>query len=275
MDDTGLRPIGAVEPLREYVRSLWQHRAFVMELAASGVRAQRQRSRLGQLWQILDPILLMGVYFLVFAVILGTDRGVENFLPFLAVGVFSYHLLRRSVTAGSTSITKNESLIRSLAFPRAVLPASTVAGKALEFIPTVAVMLIIAVATGEPVRWQWIILVPVFALFAVFVTGLVLLTARLTELVPDLENVWVYLLRIVFYLSGILYSVDDRIDDEFVLAVFDANPVYAFVQLARSAVLPWVAAEPIHWLTAGGWTMGVAALGIWWFRRGEADYGRA
>jgi teichoic acid transport system permease protein len=77
----------------DYVRSVWARRDFATAVAVGEMRTQNMDTVLGNVWHILNPLLLIGIYYLVFGVILGLSErgGVDNFLAFLAVGVFMFH----------------------------------------------------------------------------------------------------------------------------------------------------------------------------------------
>jgi teichoic acid transport system permease protein len=227
---------------------------------------------LGNLWLVLNPLLQMGVYFLVFGVILGTDRGVDNFLAFLAVGVFLYHYTQRSIMAGAKSILKNQGLIRSIQFPRAVLPLATVMAHALSFLPAAAVMIFIALATGESVHWTWLMLVPLFVVQTVFNIGMAFITARMTDRFPDMLNVLPFVFRLIFYVSGVLFLASRHLTAE-TLVWFRLNPVYATISTGRGIILDGTL-DGALWLSVVGWAIFALVVGFFVFRAGEQDYGR-
>lgn len=82
------------------------------------LRAQHMNTVLGNVWYLLKPVLQVGVYFLVFGLLLKTSRGIDNLICFLAIGVFSYGYMQKSITGCAASIVTNEG-----PDPLAVLPA--------------------------------------------------------------------------------------------------------------------------------------------------------
>lgn len=270
---TGLTDVSARRSLRGYLREVWERREYLVAVPAGELRAQNFDTVLGNVWHVLNPLLQVGVYFLVFGVILDTSRGVDNFLTFLAVGVFVYRFTQQSGMKGAKAIVNNDGLIKSIYFPRLILPLATVVEMGLAHIPATFVMLAVAVGTGEAVRLTWLILPVVFILQSAFNIGLAAFTARITHIVRDFENVLPFIFRLVFYLSGILYSVDVRIEDPSLRALFELNPVFALVTIARGAVF----GDPVSgvvWASAVLWsTIGLVA-GVVFFKAGEHTYGR-
>jgi teichoic acid transport system permease protein len=103
----GLSRSGARPSLPAYAGQLWGRRHFILTYAQSRVRAQYSASFLGQLWQVLTPLLNAAVYFFVFGLLLNANRGVENYPAFLVAGVFIFTYTQRAVLAGAQSIAGN------------------------------------------------------------------------------------------------------------------------------------------------------------------------
>ena len=122
----GLAVSGARPGLVAYVRQLWGRRHFILAFSRAKLTAQYSQAKLGQVWQVVTPLLNALVYFMIFGLILGTRRGMtqEVFIPFLVTGVFVFTFTQSSVMAGVKSISGNIGLVRALHFPRASLPIS-------------------------------------------------------------------------------------------------------------------------------------------------------
>jgi len=277
----GLIRLGEQPTLSAYLKDVWRRRSFAWENARGELRMQHMDTALGSAWHLLNPILLIAVYYLVFDVILNATRGVENFIVHLTVGVLAYHWAQKAVTAGASTIVNNEGLIRSLAFPRALLPLSSAVQHTYAFLPSLFVMLVVAITFGERPGFSVLLILPAFGLQVAFITGLTLLAARAADAFRDTLNLLPFLFRLVFYGSGILYAVDDRFHDAFaspvVTFIFIANPFYALVSVWRSAVM---SSQPIAqlgwlWLSASVWSIALLIGGFIVFRAGEQGYGRA
>lgn len=273
-----LQRLGGTLPLRRYVAGVWERRAFAWDTAQSELRSQHMDSVLGNAWHLLNPLMLVGVYYLVFGVVLQTDRGVgEEFLPFLAIGIFHYQWSQKSVIGGARSITSNEGLIRSLQFPRALLPVATVLREAMAFAPAMAVMLLIVVLNGRLPSWSWLLLAPLVVLQALFNLGAAFVAARLTDRFRDIENVLPYLFRLGFYGSGVIFAIDGYLEDRApeLLPWFTINPFYSVLSLARDQLLVYTPAHaPLMWVSITVWSLVGVVVGLMVFRGGEREYGR-
>ena len=107
-------------PMRAYLRSLWHRRAFISEFARSELREQNFGSVFGQLWLVLNPLLLSGVYFLLIYVIGGTSDSTR--FGHLTSTLFLFYLVANSLTGGVKAITSGQRLILNTSFPRIMLP---------------------------------------------------------------------------------------------------------------------------------------------------------
>ena len=210
----GLRDLGTTQTLGDYLAELWARREFAVVVPANDLRAQNMDTVLGQFWHVLNPAALVLVYWLVFGVLLGVDRGIDNFLSFLVVGVLVFQLTQRVVQDCAVAIPRNEGLIRSIRFPRALLPVSSVVGQTLAFIPALMVMLITLVVSGERPSSRWLVLPMVLVAHAAFNLGIGFIAARIGASFRDLPQIIPHVFRIIFYLSGIIFSLERIVDNE-------------------------------------------------------------
>src|SRR5215218_1880961 len=112
-------------PLWPYIREAWRRRAFAVELSRTKLRAQHVNTAFGQLWLVLNPLMLAGVYFVLVDILRSGSRGPEYFAH-LVVGIFAYYYVSGAVREGVRSVTSGGRLVLNTAFPRALLPLSSV-----------------------------------------------------------------------------------------------------------------------------------------------------
>jgi len=156
-------------------------------MAKYKIQASNERNRLGMLWIFIKPTLNALMYGLIFGVLQGANRP-ANFPMFVVIGVFLFEFFATSMTAGAKSITGNGSLVQSLAFPRITLPLSTVIQQLMTLVPMLAVMAVYILLLGAPITVEWLLMIPLVAIFTVFNLGVALIAARLTVHVRDLTQ---------------------------------------------------------------------------------------
>ena len=267
-----LQPAAAHTSLGVYLRRIWDRRSYLIHVPRNELRNRNMHTVLGNAWNLLNPVLAITVYFLVFGLLLDTTRGVEYFIPFLAIGVFAFQFSQRSATTGAKSLVNNRGLLRSINFPRAMLPLTSTMTETLAFLPTIVVFYIVAIAAGVPLTWTWVLVLPLAALQMLFNVGMSMVFARMNHGFRDIENILPFLFRLLFYGSGVLFYVGAYIEDSRLRALFVANPLFSLLTLYRWAVL----GMPVVWTELASviaWTVALLVGGLWWFRRAEASYG--
>ena len=159
-------PLQVYEPFRaglpklgRYWKSLWSRRTFIAEYSKSELREQHFDSVFGQLWLVLNPLLLSGVYFVLIVIIGGaTDSG--RYVH-LTASLFLFYLVANSLTGGVKSITAGQRLILNTAFPRIMLPLSAVVIALFKFLPTFLVFFVIKLVVGSHFSLQMLWAIPV------------------------------------------------------------------------------------------------------------------
>lgn len=269
--------VGARPPLKQYLAEVWQRRTFIYSMARYTIASDNQQNSLGMFWVVLKPLLNALVYGLIFGLLLGTQGRPPHFVAFLVIGVFVFEFFATSWVSGGKSITNNAALVQSLAFPRMVLPIEAVTQRFLQFLPTVVIMLVILMVSGARPSLHWFLIIPLFAIYFVFNCGLALITARLSVHWRDLNNFLPFITRLIFYTTGIFFSVEERFKGHHKLIfISDLQPIHEFLSLARSCLLdgPAYAVDERFWYRATAWSIGIFAVGAVFFWRAEERYGR-
>ena len=146
----GLRPSSTRPRLASYLVKVWQRRHFIFAYATARNVSMYTEARLGQLWQVLTPLLNSAVYYLIFGVLLNTSRGVPDYISFLVTGIFVFNFTKRAFITSSQVIRDTLPLIRALYFPRACLPLGYVLIELQQLILSFAVLFVIILIRGEP-----------------------------------------------------------------------------------------------------------------------------
>ena len=287
----GLRQSAARPPLRKYLQEVWARRNFIWAFASAKNISMYTDSRLGQVWQLLTPLLNAAVYYLIFGLLLNTKRGVPDFIPFLVTGVFLFGFTQRSVTSGSKSVGDNLSLIRALHFPRATLPLAIAVVELQQLLMALVVLFAIVFAFGEPITLTMLLFVPVVALQLMFNVGISMVMARLGAFNRDITQLLPFIMRTWLYMSGVIFSLPSLMKPGSKLAEYpllgdllQLNPAHVYVELSRYVLLGEYrehVTQDLHmgsatqlWLAALIWAVVMLIGGFMFFYRAEERYGR-
>lgn len=269
----GLKRMGARPQLFEYLKETFRRRDFAFAISAYTNEAANARTALGKWWIILLPTIQAATYGLIFGLILGNSRP-DNFLPFLFTGVFLFAFFSGSFSNGASSITSNGGLVRSLSFPRILLPLAAVTRQFLNLLPQLAVLAVLLIALQQTISITWLAMIPILLLAIMFSLGLAMIAARLTVQVRDLTKLIPFVTRILFYISGIFFSIEKVIAPFPALAPFVyLNPIYDFIELSRGALVVGHEMTGALWLACSIWATVTFLVGVIFFWLAEERYG--
>ncbi|KPN18307.1 ABC transporter permease [Arthrobacter sp. Edens01] len=271
-----LARVGAKPGLIDYLISLWNYRHFMVYDARARVQSGNKRDRLGSAWLLLDPLLNGIGYFLIFGLLLGASRGVENFIGFLILGVFLFQMSSRAVVSGARVIPSNRNVIQAFNFPRATLTVAVNIRELLANIPVIIMMLlmILVIAPAEEITWRWLLLGPAVGLQFIFNLGAGLLLAPLVAKINDVVHVVSFAMRFWMFASCVMFPIDRYNSVPVIKAIVEANPLYLVLDIVRSSVLYAQTPGWQSWAGLAAWALGTLMVGMLIFWKGEESYGR-
>jgi ABC-2 type transport system permease protein len=228
------------------VRALVAHRRILWLLVRRDLKVRYASSALGYLWTVLDPFMMILIYWFVFSVIFSGRRvGEEPYILYLAFGQLAWQWFNGCVNDTTRALTADTRLVRSTRLPREIWVLKVVLSKGLEYLFSLPVIAIFMVANHKAPTWHVVYFPIALLLQAVLLTGIGLLLASVTVLVRDLQRVVRIVLRMAFYATPILYSVR-TIKNTTLRQIYDVNPLTGILDLYRASVF---SAEMAGWRT--------------------------
>ncbi len=206
---------------------------FLYLRAIAELKADVRRSYIGAAWWVLDPLIYMGVFYVVFG--LGLRAGGDNFLPFLLVGLVVWRWFDTSVKGASNVINSYKSLLLQVYIPKILLPFIPVISNTIKFLIVYAILLVYLTVSSNlnfsAVLW----LLPVLVGQLFFLLGAGMLLAALVPFLPDLKRISDYGISLLFFMSGIFYSIQGMSPE--VYNIFLYNPISYFIDAQRLILL--------------------------------------
>jgi ABC-type polysaccharide/polyol phosphate export permease len=189
---------------------LLRYRELFGSLFRRDLRAKYKGSVLGLAWSLALPVALMLVYLVVFSVLWKAEAtDLDDYWLFLLCGLPPWVFFASSLQTGARSLLENANLIRKVRFPRQLVPLSVVATQVVAFAAMGAIVLVLSLVVREGARGTAWLAVPVAALIVAFVAGLALTVASLNAVFRDVEFVVAAALLPWFFLTPILYQLED------------------------------------------------------------------
>lgn len=266
--------------LASQVRELWARRETIQFLVSSQLKEGHRDKLLGNLWNILDPLLLMAVYYLVFGVALrlGGDDPL-HFLAYLYIGVLVWRFLDASIQQSTQVIRGNRGLVHEIRFPKSILPIAACLARAYDLIWGLLV-LVLVLAAAKPFSADFALPLTANLLWApyllflqmAFVIGLAFFAAYLGAFYADTSNVAGAGLRLWFFASPVFYYVSGP--HATVPAGFSRilllNPVAGFLEGQRAVLIHGQMPEQLPYLTLVSLLTLAGGFGL--FSRGEGAF---
>jgi ABC-type polysaccharide/polyol phosphate export permease len=250
---------------------LRSRRRFIWHLARTDLKAEHYDSAIGQLWVILDPLLLAAVYFLLRTVVKPVGTGVNRnaIIAHLLWAVFVFTFVSNTMMAGARSLLNGRGLILNASFPRMALPLVSVVKGIFDFLPTIFIYFVFALALGQPFGSALFMLPVILVIITVMTLGLCLLFAPAMVFFRDTVGFLPYITRIWLYVTPVLYFV--REIPPKLVPYLRWNPLYpSYAALEQIFRAHWP--SPTYVAAASAWALGFFFVGIIAFLARERDF---
>jgi len=245
--------------LKDHFAELVRYRALIESLVWREVRARYRGSMLGFLWTLLNPLLLLLVYSLVFTKV---TRAVDipNYAVFFFVGILPWLWLSTSVSAGSVAISQGGNLITRVCMPPQVLPAVTVLSNLVNLLLALPVALLAAAWFEVYPTWALIALPIVLLNQLAFCYGVALLLSTLTVRFRDVQFLVQNLITFWFFLTPIAYPYH-AVPGQFRILIM-ANPATAIILPYQQTIYYRIFPSPVYLALGAGWSAVLLLLAL-------------
>jgi ABC-2 type transport system permease protein len=252
-------------------RKRFWHLTFT--LAVTDFKLRFFGSVLGYLWQLMRPLLLFGVLYVVFTQFVRLGAGVPHYPVVLLTSIVLFTFFIEATGGAVTSVLDRENLVRKIEFPRLVIPLTVIVNAYFNLALNFLAVLVFMLASGVEPRWSWVQLPLLIAVLGIFATGIALLLSALYVRFRDVKPIWEVLSQVVFYGSPVLYAIENVPQARFQHLIM-CNPLAAILQQVRHAVIdpgaPSAAAAiggAERLLIPATIVVGLFVLGLWVFNR--------
>lgn len=233
-------------------------------LTVRDLKVRYSTSMLGYLWSILDPLVMSLIYWFIFTQLMDRSLGEAPYMVFLLSAMLPWVWFNGAVSDSTRAFLRDVKLVRSVALPRWIWVARIVCAKGVEFLLSLPVLALFAIATGAKVNWL-ILLYPLgIIMLAALVLGVGLIVSPLVVFFRDLERATKLVLRVGFYASPVIYGVNDLPD--FAAPIAWLNPLSGIFSVFRAGFFP----DQLNWALVGvsGAIIAVTlAIGVLVFKR--------
>jgi teichoic acid transport system permease protein len=229
---------------------------LIFRLSLFEIRSSNKGHYLGMLWEVINPMILISIYWFVFGYGIrgGKDVGGVAFLPWLISGISVWFFISQALLQGSKSIYSRIKIISKMNFSMSVIPTFVIVSKFYQhMILMVIVMIILAFYGYLPTIYSFELIYFMIANFA-FLISVSLITSTLATIIRDVQMVVQAVVRVLLYVTPILWTVDHM--PASVITLMKLNPICYIVEGYRAALLGtgWYFIED-QWYTLYFWSL--------------------
>lgn len=244
------------------IRRFWR---LTDEMARMALKADASRFYLSYLWWILEPLLYVAVFYVVFEVVLQNRHA--DFLVFLMCGKLAFVWFSKSVVHASRSIVASKGLIGQLDLPKTLFPMAVVQEGLYRQAAVFLLLFVFLFIRGYPPTGDWLWLLPVLFVNYLMIVAVSLLGALLVCLVFDFMMLISLGMIFLLFTSGIFWDVRDLPDPYMTQLVLTVNPVAFIVDAYRQILIEAAAPNALHLVSLGAMWAGVIAILAKLYRR--------
>jgi ABC-type polysaccharide/polyol phosphate export permease len=214
-------------------RELFLYRVLIQTLVMRDLKARYRGSTLGLLWTLLNPLLHMAIYALVFSVYIRNEM--ERYPAFLLCGILPWMWFSSALFMGTTAILESGSLLKKVLFPPQVLPTVTVVSTFINFLLGLPLLFGILLLFGVTFGWSLLALPLIIVAQFALTFGLTLIVSAVSVRYRDVPPILGHVLSFWFFLTPIIYPVSS-VPERF-RTLLSLNPVTPFFVAYQEALL--------------------------------------
>lgn len=262
------------------LREIWQYRELIRNLVVRDLKARYKNSILGIAWSWLNPLLMMGVYTVLFTVLLRNDS-IPHYPVYLLCGLLPWNFFSEALLQATGSIVAHAHLVKKVYFPRSVLPISAVLSSLVNFLIALPLFFALALIMGVRPTW-WVLLLPVTVLIqVVFLIGITFLLSTLNVFYRDTQIIMNVITLAWFFLTPVFYPIQTIPQQATVLGItFNPqlwlrrlNPMASIIASYQD-LLYWGVPTGLDFLLRTAVTAFVVlVIGYWVFQRFSPRFG--
>ena len=245
---------------------MWKTKGILFNFAISDLKIRYRNSILGILWSLIEPLLLLGVLFVVFSTMFRFE--IPNFPIYLLLGIICWNFFKNGTLFALNSLTNRSALITQIYFPRSIPGLSAGITASIMLVFELVVLTIFMVIFGFIPTYTVILLIPILALELVLILGISLPLSVLNVKYKDTEFIWNIIVHAGFFLTPIFYQFDMMPD--YVQNVLQFSPMVQIVTMAHHVVLYGTLPSINSILYAVGSISVITVIGYLIFRKYQA-----
>ncbi len=218
-----------------FIRDIKKYRKYTIYAAKSELKSEVANSHLSWLWWILDPMLFMIVYTFVALTVFQKE---EPYLPvFIFIGYNSWNFFSACLRQSVKLVSGNKAIVSKVYIPKFILIIVKILSNGFKMFVAFSLVVIMMIGYHVPVDWKAVLLLPLFFVLLIVTFAFSCILLHYGVYVEDLANVVTVVLKLLFYLTGIFFSIRKRVPYPYSSILLKCNPMALLVDSMRQVLI--------------------------------------
>lgn len=210
-DNSPEKPLATIAPSTSWqalnLKNIWTYRELLYFLTWRDVKVRYKQTFLGVLWVVIQPLVTMAIFSLLFGRLAGLNGRTGNipYSIFAFAGLLPWTFFANAVTSSGNSLVNSSHLITKIYFPRMIIPAAAIAAGLVDFALSSVILAILMLGYRVELTWRLLLLVPLTALVTLLALGVGLLLSALNVKYRDIRHALPFLVQIWMFASPVIY----------------------------------------------------------------------
>lgn len=255
----------------QYIRNLSKYKFLIEQLVSRDFKVKYKRSFLGVAWSLLNPVLTMTVMYIVFSNFFRMSVPGVSYAAYLFTGQILFNYFSEASNLSMSTIIANASLINKVYVPKYIFPLTKCLFVGINFIMTLIPLYAVLLITGTGVCWQHILLPYVYICMFMFTFGSGMLLATITVFMRDMLYIYNVFITLLTYATPLFWNMS-IISDPIFIAILKCNPLYHFIEFARTIMLYGQTPAPEQFLICGAFAVVFLVVGALVFKKNQDQF---
>lgn len=226
--------------IRQVLKEQFEYRALIFRMAIFENKGMYQGHYLGSLWQFISPALQIAIYWIVFGIGLRSARTIDADIPFilwLLIGLIPWFFIAPTVIQGSNSVHQKVTLVSKMNFPVSLLPTIKIVGNSIQFVILLSIMFALLLIYGADFTVYFIQFPYYLLCLYCFLFSFLILSSTISVLIRDYQQLLQSVMRMLLYLSPILWNPESENVPDFLSNILKLNPFYYIIEGFRTSII--------------------------------------
>ncbi len=221
--------------MKKFIRDLNKYYKYGIYSAKSELKSEIANSHLSWLWWILDPLLFMLVYTFISSIVFNAS---EPYFPvFVFIGLSSWTFFEKTVKQSVKLVSSNSAIVSKVYIPKFMLVFVKMYVNGFKMLISFSLVAIMMLIYQVPISFRIFYMIPLFIILGLLTFGVGSIMLHFGVFVEDLSNVINVVLRLMFYLSGVFYSIHGRVPEPLSSILLKGNPVAFVMDELRNCII--------------------------------------